>query len=159
MMELMIALVRVAVAEDNIREQTGELERGKEKNPAHAADSAKLGTAQNQLSGMMKEIGDNPKFAKFMGEVGPLIEQVTKLMHEVSGELQKPKTDEETAALEGIIIEMLVPPDKKGGSQSESPQMAKMQQAMQKMMQQLTKSRSAGRNNAKMASSMEGPHS
>ena len=156
LMELMIALVRVAVAEDNIREQTGELERGKEKNPAHAADSAKLGTAQNQLSGTMKEIGDNPKFAKFMGEVAPLIEQVTKLMHEVSGELQKPKTDEETAALEGIIIEMLVPPDKKGGSQSESPQMAKMQQAMKKMMQQLTKSRSAGRNNAKMASSMEG---
>ena len=156
LMELMIALVRVAVAEDNIREQTGELEGGKEKNSAYATDSAKLGTAQNQLSGTMKEIGDNPKFAKFMGEVAPLIEQVTTLMHEVSGELGKPKTDQETSAIEGIIIEMLVPPDKKGGKESQSPQMAKMKQTMQKMMQQLTKSRSAGRNNAKMASSMEG---
>ena len=158
MMELMIALVRVAVAEDGIREQTGELETGKEKNPAYAGDSIKLGTAQNQLSGTVKEIGDNPKFAKFMGELGPLLDQVNTLMHEVSGELDKPKTDQETTATEGIIIELLVPPDKKGGSESQSPQMAKMQQQMKQMMQQITKSRSAGRNNAKMASSMEGQH-
>jgi hypothetical protein len=156
MMELMIALVRVAVAEDNIRDQTFELERGKEKNPNHAADSAKLGTAQSQLSGTVKEIEENPQFAKFMGEVGPLLEQVTGLMHEVSGELAKPKTDDETTAVEGIIIELLVPPDQKGGSQSQSPQMAKMQQRMQQMMQQMTRSKTAGGNNSKAPSSMEG---
>jgi len=79
-------------------------------------------------------------------------------MHEVAGQLAKPKTDQETVANEGIIIEMLVPPDKKGGSQSQSPQMAKMQQQMQQMMKQMTKSRAAGGNNGKLASTMEGEH-
>ena len=156
LMELMIALVRVAVGEDNIREQTGELERAKEKNPNHAEDSGKLGTTQNQLSGTVQDIGSNPKFAKFMGDVAPLLEQVTSLMHEVAGELHKPNTGADTTAAEGIIIELLVPPDKKGGSDSQSPQMAQMQQMMQKMMQQMTKSRTAGGNNSKAPSSMEG---
>jgi hypothetical protein len=156
MTELMIALVRVAVTQDSIREQTGDLDGGKEKNPNYATDSAKLGTAQSQLSGTVKEIGENPKFAKFMGDVGPLLDQVTTLMHEVAGDLGKPKTDQETLATEGIIIELLVPPGKKGGSQSQSPQMAKMQQQMQQMMQQMTKSRTAGGNNSKAPSTMEG---
>ncbi len=156
MMELMIALVRVAVSEDTIREQTGDLERAKEKNPNHAADSGKLGMTQNQLSGTVKEIGENPKFAKFMGEVAPLLEQVTTLMHETSAALKKPDTGAETAAGEGIIIELLVPPDKKGGNQSQSPKMAQMQQRMQQMMQQMTKSRTAGGNNSKAPSTLAG---
>ena len=158
MMELMIALVRLAVAEDNIREQTGGLESTKEKNPNHAADSAKLATVQNQLTGTVKEIEENPKFQKFMGDVGPLLGQVTELMQEVAGELNKPETGEETTATEGIIIEMLVPPDKKGGSdsQSQSPGMAQMQQQMRQMMQQMTRSRTAGGNNAKTASDLAG---
>ncbi|MEO6738646.1 MAG: hypothetical protein ABIP20_00230 [Chthoniobacteraceae bacterium] len=155
-MELMIALVRMAVAEDNIREQTAELERTKEKNPGHADDSSKLGMTQNQLSGTAKEIEENPKFAKFMGDVGPLLDQVTSLMQEVAGELHKPDTSTETTSTQGVIIEMLVPPDKKGGSPSQSPQMAQMQQQMQKMMQQMTKSRTAGGNNSKNPSALEG---
>jgi hypothetical protein len=156
MMELMIALVRVAVGEDNIREQTGDLERAKEKNPNHAEDGAKLGVTQNQLSGTVKDIAENPKFAKFMGDVGPLLEQVTTLMHETSAALQKPDTGAETVAGQGIIIELLVPPDKKGGSQSQSPQMAQMQRQMQQMMKQMTKSRVAGGNNSKTTSTLEG---
>ena len=156
LMELMIALVRVAVSEDNIREQTGELERTKEKNPAHADDSGKLGLTQNQLSGTVKDIGENPKFAKFMGDVGPLLEQVSALMHETSAALRKPDTGAETTAGEGIIIELLVPPDKKGGSQSQSPKMAQMQQQMQQMMKQMTKSRTAGGNNSRNPSTLEG---
>ena len=160
MMELMIALVRVAVSEDNIREQTGELERTKEKNPNHADDSGKLATTQNQLSGTLREIEGNPKFAKVMsytGDLLPLLEQVTTLMHEVSGELIKPNTGAETAAAEGIIIEMLVPPDKKGGSESQSSSpMAQMQQMMQQMMKQMTKSRTAGGNNSRNPSTLEG---
>ena len=156
LMELMIALVRVAVNEDNIREQTGGLEQAKDKNPNHAEDSGKLGTTQNQLSGTVQDIGSNPKFAKFMGDVGPLLEQVTSLMHEVAGELHKPNTGADTTSAEGIIIELLVPPDKKGGSDSQSPQMAQMQQMMQKMMQQMTKSRTAGGNNSKNPSNLEG---
>ena len=156
MLELMIALVRVAVSEDTIREQTGDLERTKEKNPNHAADSGRLGMTQNQLSGTVKDIGENPKFAKFMGDVGPLLEQVTTLMHETSAALKKPDTGAETTAGEGIIIELLVPPDKKGGSQSQSPKMAQMQQRMQQMMQQMTKSRTAGGNNSKAPSTLAG---
>jgi hypothetical protein len=157
MMELMIALVRLAVNEDTIREQTAELERTKDKNPNHADDSSKLGTTQNQLSGTAKEIEENPKFAKFMGQVGPLLDEVTSLMHEVAGELHKPNTGADTTSTESIIIEMLVPPDKKGdgNSDSQSP-MAQMQQQMQKMMQQMTKSRTAGGNNSKNPSNLEG---
>jgi hypothetical protein len=156
LMELMISLVRVAVSEDNIREQTEELERTKEKNPNHAEDSGKLGTTQNHLSGTVKDIESNPKFAKFMGDVGPLLEQVTSLMHEVAGELHKPETGADTVSAEGIIIELLVPPDKKGGSESQSQSLAQMQQQMQKMMQQMTKSRTAGGNNSKAMSTLEG---
>ncbi len=158
MMELMIALVRLAVTEDTIREQTGELERTKEKNPGHSEDSSKLGTTQNQLSGTAKEIEENPKFAKFMDKVGPLLDEVTSLMQEVAGNLHKPDTGADTTSTQGIIIEMLVPPDKKSDdsqSQSQSP-MAQMQQQMQKMMQQMTKSRSAGGNNSKNPSNLEG---
>ena len=152
MMELMISLVRVAVTEDTIREQTVELERAKDKNPNHADDSDKLGTTQNQLSGTVKEIEENPKFAKFMGDLGPMLDEVTSLMHEVAGELHKPNTGADTTSTQGIIIEMLVPPDKKSDSNSQSPQMAMMQQ----MMQQMTKSRMAGGNNSKAPSTLEG---
>ena len=161
MMELMIALVRLAVTEDTIREQTVEMERTKAKNPNYADDSSKLATTQNQLSGTAKEIEENPKFAKFMGQVGPLLDEVTSLMHEVAGELHKPNTGADTTSTESIIIELLVPPEKKkndsdSDSDSQSPQMAQMQQQMQKMMQQMTKGRSAGRNNSKSPSNLEG---
>ncbi len=159
LMELMIALVRVAVAEDAIREQTLELERTKEKNPNHADDSSKLGLTQNQLSGTIADIEGNPKFAKFMsytGEVMQLLGQVTSLMHEVAGELHKPNTGAETTSAQGMIIELLVPPDKKGGSESESQGLSMMQQRMQQMMQQMTKSRTAGGNNGKYRSDTEG---
>jgi hypothetical protein len=154
LMELMIALVRVAVAEDNIREQTCELERGKEKNPAYAADGAKLGTVQNQLNGSVKEIGENPKFQKFMGDVGPLLDQVSTLMHETAAALNKPDTGADTVATEGIIIELLVPPGEKGGQSSQSSPIAMMQQKMRQMMEQMTKSRIAGGNNAKSTSDL-----
>jgi hypothetical protein len=52
----------------------------------------------------------------------------------------------------GVIIEMLVPPDKKGGKGS----MAKMQQKLQQMMAQATKARSSGGNNSRNASNLAG---
>jgi hypothetical protein len=148
--------VRAAVAEDAIREQTNELEKGKDNNPAHPTDAAKLSVTQNQLAGTIKELEENPKYAKFMGEIGPVLEKSRELMGEVSGELQKPNTGNETAQTEGFIIELLVPPDKKGGKPSQNPQMAQMQQKMQQMMQQMTKARKAGRNNAKSSSALAG---
>ena len=58
---------------------------------------------------------ENPKFAKFMGQVGPVLMKVEELMQEVSGELNKPNTGTETVSTQGVVIELLVPPDKKGG--------------------------------------------
>ncbi len=156
MMELMIALVRAAVAEDNIRDQTGELEKQKETNTTYAADSDKLGGVQGQLGGTIKELRENPKFDKFMGEVGPLLEKVEELMRETGGALRKPDTGQETVTTQGIIIELLVPPDKKGGKSSKNQSMAQMQKQMQKMMQQMSKSRTAGGNASRNASNLAG---
>jgi hypothetical protein len=156
LMELMIAMVRAAVAEDNIRDQTGELEKSKETNQNHAADSAKLGVAQNQLSGTMKELRENPKFAKFMDQIGPVLMKVEELMQEVSGELRKPNTGNETVATEGTVIELLVPPDKKGGKPNPNQNMAQMQKRMQQMMQQLSKARKPGGNASRNASNLAG---
>ena len=50
--------------------------------------------------------------------------------------------------------ELLVPPDKKGGTQSES--MQQMQTRMQQMMQQMTKAKSPGGNNSRNASGLAG---
>ncbi|MEQ1852628.1 MAG: hypothetical protein ABMA01_13690 [Chthoniobacteraceae bacterium] len=139
LMELLIALVRVAVTEDSIREQTADLESGREKNPNHAADATKLGTVQSQLNGTVKAIGENPKFEKFMGDLAPVLEQVSTLMQEVASELNKPNTGQETVASEGIIIELLVPPGEKSSSESSQPSpIAMMQERMRQMMQQMT---------------------
>ena len=46
----------------------------------------------------------------------PLVEAVLGLTNEVAGDLRKPKTDADVVATEGAIIELLVPPDKKGGN-------------------------------------------
>ncbi len=154
--ELMIAMVRAAMAQDNIREQTGELEKQKVDSAGYVSDASKLGVAQNQLGGTVREILETPKFRKFMGEIGPVLEKVQELMGEVAGDLQKPKTDAETVSVEGAVIELLVPPDKKGGQQSQS--MAQMQKRMQQMMQQMSKARTAGRNASRNASSLAGIH-
>ena len=156
MMELMIALVRAAVAEDNIREQTGELDKQKETSATYAGDSDKLGGVQGQLGGTIKELKENPKFDKFMGEVGPLLDKVEELMRETGGSLRKPDTGQETVTTQGIIIELLVPPDKKGGKPSQSLSMAQMQKQMQQMMQQMSKSRTAGRNASRNPSNLAG---
>jgi len=61
------------------------------------------------------------------------------------------KTDADVVATQGAIIELLVPPDKKGGKGS-----PKMQQMMQQMMAQATQARKAGGNNGKFDSGFVG---
>ena len=156
MMELMIGMVRAAVAQDSIREQTGDLEKQKDTNATYAGDADKLGGVQGRLGGAIKEMRENPKFGKFMGEVGPLLDKVEELMRETGGALRKPDTGQETVTTQGVIIELLVPPDKKGGKPSESKSMAQMQKQMQQMMQQMSKSRTAGRNASRNASNLAG---
>ena len=151
LMELVVAMVRAAQAEDNIREQTELLEGRKDANEKHADDAKKLATQQSDLSDVVGILREKTKF----GEVKPLLEKVEFLMDETAGNLRQPKTDTEVVSLEGTIIELLVPPDSKS-SDSQSQSQSKMQQMMQKMMAQMTKGQQPGGNNSKAASPFAG---
>jgi hypothetical protein len=150
-MELMIAMVRAAVAQDTIRDQTTELETTKAADN-YSSEAAKLSGVQSGLSGSVKKLSDDPKYAKFMQKYGPTLAKAEELMTESAGELKAPRTDENTTQIHGTIIEVLVPPDKKGGKPG--PQ----QKMMQKMMQQMAskKGNKPGRNASQNASSLAG---
>ncbi len=152
-MELMIAMVRAAVAQDTIRDQTAELEKTKAADN-YGTEATKVSSVQSGLAGGVKKLTEEPKFAKFMQKFGPLLEKVGELMTESAGELKAPKTDETVAQIHGTIIELLVPPDKKGGKPN--PQSAKMQKMMQKMMQQMAKGKKPGKNASQNPSSLAG---
>lgn len=145
LMELIVAMVRAAQAEDNIREQTELLEGRKENNPQHAEDAKKLASQQDELSDTIGRLREKTKFH----EIKPTLEKAELIMDEVVGHLHKSKTDAEVVSTESAIIELLVPPDKKGGKSG-----SKMQQMMRQMMAQATKSRTGGGNNSKSASSL-----
>ncbi len=147
LMELIVAMVRAAQTQENIREQTEMLEGKKDANPQHAEDAKLLARQQSDLSDTVGLLREKTKF----DDVKPLLEKVEFVMDEVAGNLREPKTDEEVVSTEAAIIELLVPPDKKGGK-SQSP----MQQMMQKMMAQATKAKKAGGNNAKSSTGMVG---
>ncbi len=149
LMELIVSMVRAAQAQDNIREQTQLLEGKREANPQHAGDTQKLAEQQDELRNTVEELRDKTKF----NDVKPLLGKVEDLMVEIAGDLRTPRTDEEVLASQGAVIEMLVPPDKKGGK---SASMAKMQPALQQMMAKATKSRAAGGNNSRSSSASAG---
>jgi hypothetical protein len=166
-LEFMVAMVRAAVVQDGIREQTQLVDQGKEANTRYADDAQKLETQQEDLTGTLggllqkivfdgvqKSLTDPlaaapppapSKFEKFK----PAIEAALKMSGEVSGDLGKPQTDTEVVSTQGAIIEVLVPPDKKGGK-------SKAQQMMRQMMAQATQARKAGGNNSKSSSSFAG---
>jgi hypothetical protein len=148
LMELIVAMVRAAQAEDNVREQTLLLEGRKEANEQHPADSKKLATIQDELRDSVGQLREKTKF----DDVKPVLETVESLMDDVAGKLRKAKTDEIVVTTEGAAIELLVPPDKKGGKGS----MAKMQQMLQQMMAHATKGKSGGGNSSKYASGLTG---
>ena len=168
-MEFLISMVRTAVAQDNVREQTVLVDEKKAGNAAYTQDATWLGAQQDEVRGLagallkkimfdgMKPALEDPltipgapvqsKFAAFQ----PVIEKVLELSGEVASDLRKPKTDADVVATQGAIIELLVPPDKKGGKGS-----PKMQQMMQQMMAQATQARKAGGNNGKFDSGFIG---
>jgi hypothetical protein len=74
-------------------------------------------------------------------------------MGEVAGDLRKPQTDAEVVGTQGTIIELLVPPEKKG---SQSAPQSQSQKIMQQMMAQATQARQSGGNNGKSDSSFAG---
>ena len=149
LLELIVALVRAAQAEDAIREQTELLEKRRESNPEHAKEAQMLAVQQEQLLKSIEELRATTKF----DDVKPLLVQVENLMDEVAEHLHKPNTDKEVVSIESTIIELLVPPDKKGGK---SGSMAKMQQMMRQMMAQVTKGGKPGQNAGRYASGLEG---
>ena len=149
MMELIVAMVRAAQTQDGIREQTEMLEGKKDANPAHAEDAKQLANQQRDLSDVVGILREKTKF----NEVKPLLEKVEFLMDETAGNLRRAKTDNEVVQIEAAVIELLVPPDKKGGK---SESQSKMQQMMQKMMAQVTQAKKAGGNNAKSSSAFSG---
>jgi hypothetical protein len=166
-MEFMVAMVRAAVVQDGIREQTQLVDQGKEANTRYMDDSKKLFDQQEDLSGILggllqkimfdgvqKSLTDpvagaaGPAPSKF-DKFKPAVQAALKMSGEVSGDLSKPQTDNEVVGIQAAIIEVLVPPDKKGGK-------GKAQQMMQKMMAQATQARKAGGNNSKSSSSFAG---
>jgi hypothetical protein len=158
MMELLIAMVRAAQQQDNIREQTILLESGKDANPTYAEDAKKLAGKESDLSDVLGILREKTKF----DDVKPLLEKVEFMMDETAGNLRSPQTDEEVVSTQAAIIEMLVPPGKKPSesdsqseSQSQSP-MQQMQAMMQKMMQQMSKAQTPGGNNGKSTASFAG---
>ena len=152
-MELMIAMVRAAVAQDTIRDQTNELEKTKAADN-YSAEAGKLSGVQSGLAGSVKKLTEEPKFAKFMDKFGPTLNKAEELMGESAGELKAPRTDDNVVQIHGTVIEILVPPDKKGGKPS--PQSAQMKKMMQQMMQQMAKGKKPGQGASKNPSSLAG---
>lgn len=148
MMELMIAIVRAAQEQDSIREQTQALDAQKWETENYLEDAGKVAELEAKLAASVAELSAKTT----IDEAKPLLDKVQELMTDVSLQLGSPKTDAATVADQGIIIELLVPPDKKGGSDSKSPAMAKMQQAAQKMM---AKGQKPGQGNQKADSNMQ----
>lgn len=166
-MEFMVQMVRAAVVQDGIRDQTQLVDGAREKNEHYADDSIKLAGQQDDLGGILGGLLQKIMFdgvaqgltdptapvqkgkSKF-DIFKPAIEGSLKLSGEVTGDLRKPQTDAEVVGLQSSIIELLVPPDKKGGKKSAQQKM------MQQMMQQVTQSRKAGGNNSKSSSSFAG---
>jgi hypothetical protein len=147
LLELIVAMVRAAQTQDGIREQTALLDAKKDANPQHADDAKKLAGQQDELLGTLSWLRVNTKF----DDVKPTLQSAEDLMEDVASYLRQPKTDAEVASTQAAVIELLVPPEKKGGKPG-----SKMQQAMQKMMAQATKARAAGGNNSKSPASFAG---
>jgi hypothetical protein len=148
LLELIVAMVRAAQAEDTIREQTVLLDGRREANQQHPQDAKKLATLQDELRDSVGQLREKTKF----DDVKPVLEKVEDLMDEVARQLRKANTSVEVVGTEAAVIELLVPPDKKGGKGS----MAQMQQKLQQMMAQATKGRSGGGNNQKSSSAFGG---
>ncbi len=148
-LELIIAIVRAAQAEDNIRDQTNLLEGKKDSNPQHSVDSRILSAQQDELYWRLDEVREKTKFK----EIKPTLQAAEKMMDEVTGDLRKPKTDREVASLEGDVIELLVPPEKKNDG---SGKQSKMQQMIRSMMSQVSRSPKAGGNNGKNSAAIGG---
>jgi hypothetical protein len=146
LMELIIAMVRAAQTEDNIRETTQLLEE-KKTNVDYAAETKKLSSQQDDLYWTVDDLRDSTKFNDFK----PTLKAAQDLMRDIFNDLSAPKTDPSVTSAEAAVIEILVPPSNKGaGSES------KTQQLMRQIMAQTARGSSGGGNNSKSSASATG---
>jgi hypothetical protein len=142
----LIALVRAAQEQDSIREQTQALEERRLLADQYLDDAGKLAELEAALADSIAQLAQKTPIE----EAKPLLGKVSELMSENALKLGAPQTDAAVVADQSMIIEILIPPDKKSGKQQSSA-MAKMQQAAQKMM---AKGQKPGRGNNKADSNM-----
>ena len=147
MMKLLIALVRAAQDQDTLRDQTLALDARKWTTENFLDDAGQLSELQTNLAFSIADLREKTPIE----EAKPLLEKVHELMTDAGLQLRSPQTDADTVGIQATIIELLVPPDKKGGKSS--PQMAKMQQAARQLM---AKAKSPGKGNNKGDSGMIG---
>lgn len=146
LMELVIAMVRIAQAEDYLRAETGLLEAEKTGSQRRPEDMKRMAAMQDRLRTTTEELRASIKHDKAI----TILKQAEELMKEVAADFRKDDSSTKVSGLQSIIIETLVPPDEKNDSDSQMNQMAR------KMMAQATRSRSAGGNNAKSSGGAEG---
>ena len=147
MMELAIAMMRLAQSEDNLREQTQALESQKAANPAYADDALKLAEMQGDIQRQTTTISAATKF----DEAKPILDKAAYLMQESAVRLRKSDSAGETAGVQSTIIEILAPPAK-DSPPSANKSMAQMQQMMQQMSQQMKAASTPGGNASQQAS-------
>jgi hypothetical protein len=138
MMELMIAIVRTAQAQDTLREMTLGVEKLKYESLNTLQDANKVADQQAMLTDSVHQLLEKTP----VQEAKPLLSKVEQLMSSATAQLRFPRTDEETTGLQSTIIELLVPPDKKQDpkdQQKKQSKMKQMQQAAAKMMQKAKK--------------------
>lgn len=138
MMELMIALVRAAQAQDGLRDQTLAVDKIKWESLETLTDSNRVADNQAQLTNSIHQLLEKTPVV----EAKPLLNKVEQLMSSTVAQLRSTRTDEQTTGLQSTIIELLVPPDKKSDPKDGKPKpspMQKMQQMAQKMMKKAQK--------------------
>jgi len=162
LLEFIIAMVRAAQVQGDIRDQTQLIDGKSEAAPERAADAGTLAEQQDALRETAKALlkkassqsldPESPLFGKSkFEEFKPALDMAHRLMGEVAGDLRKPQTDAEVVGTQSTIIELLVPPDKKGGQSA-----SQAQKMMQQMMAQAAQGRKSGGNNSKSNSSFAG---
>ncbi len=134
--ETLLALMRLRVQEEALREHTRQLDRGRDANPAYEADSRRLGDKQGELAQVTRPLERRARDA----EVRRFIEKIGGEMQNTSMFLRRPQTDQETIAVQTEIIELIA-----RAINSTSKQQS--QSLAQSLQQQMGLSRSGGGSN------------
>lgn len=101
--ELLLALIRTRIAQENVREQTRMLEEGRETNAYYPTDADRLAGRQKAITEILEPFMETisiPQVAELAAEVRRLIFHAGEL-------IDRPQTDSETIAVQTMVIELL----------------------------------------------------